>query len=78
MELTLGEKPHFSTMFSTIYQPSLIVENIILKCKMFFATQKWCFQLLSKIVDNVESTLQHNWKQCTHVNLWVNVEVTTF
>jgi len=78
MELTLREISHFSTMFSTTYQPSFIVENIIFNCKMFFATQKWCFQLLSKIVENVELTLQHNWKQCTCVNLWVNVEVTTF
>jgi hypothetical protein len=78
MELTLGEKPHFSSMFSTTYQPSFIVENIIFNCKMFFATQKWRFQLLSKIVNNVGLTLQHNWKQCTRVNLWVNVEVKTF
>jgi hypothetical protein len=44
----LGEKPHFSTTF----QLSFIVENIIFNCKMFFATQKWFYQLISKIVNN--------------------------
>jgi len=37
---TLGEKSHFSTMFSTISQLSFIVENITFNCKMFFAIQK--------------------------------------
>jgi hypothetical protein len=57
---TLGEKLHFSTMFSTISQLSFIVENITFNYKMFFATQKRCCQLISKIVDNVELTLQHS------------------
>jgi hypothetical protein len=65
-------------MFSTIFQLSFIIENITFNYKMFFTTQKWRCQLISKIGNNVESILQHNWKQCTHVNLWVNVEVTTF
>jgi hypothetical protein len=38
--MSLGEKPHFSTMFSTTSQLSFIVENITFNCKMFFATQK--------------------------------------
>jgi hypothetical protein len=71
---TLRENP----MFSTTYQLSFIVENITFNCKMFFAIQKWHCQLVSKIVDNVESTLQHSWKQHTCVNFWVSVEVTTF
>jgi hypothetical protein len=37
----LGEKPHFSTMFSTNFQLSFIVENIVFNYKMLFATQKW-------------------------------------
>ncbi len=61
-------------MFSIISQLSFIVENIIFNCKMFFATQKWHCQLISKIINNVESTLQHSWKQHTRLNLWVNVE----
>jgi hypothetical protein len=73
----LGGKPHFSTMFSITSQLSFIVENITFNCKMSFAIQKWHCELISKIVDNVESTLQHSWKQRTRVNLWVTVEVTT-
>jgi len=38
--LTLEEKLHFLTMFSTTFQLSFIVENIIFNYKMFFATQK--------------------------------------
>ncbi len=38
--ISLGEKPHFSTMFSTTYQLSFIVENITFNCKMFFATKQ--------------------------------------
>jgi hypothetical protein len=74
----LGEKPHFSTMFLTISQLPFIVEKITFNYNFFFVTQKWCCQLISKIVDNVESTLQHSWKQRTCVNLWVHVEVITF
>jgi hypothetical protein len=70
--ISLGEKPHFSTCFhSTTFQLSFVFENIIFNYKMFFATQKWCCQLISKIVDNVESTLQHSWKRHTCVNLWL-------
>jgi hypothetical protein len=36
----LGEKPHFSTLFSIISQLSFTVENITFNYKMFFATQK--------------------------------------
>jgi hypothetical protein len=49
----LGEKPHFSTIF----QPSFIVEKITFNYKLFFVIQKWSCQLISKIVDNVESTM---------------------
>ncbi len=35
-----GEKPDFSTMFSTTFQLPFIVENITFNFKMFFATQK--------------------------------------
>ncbi len=41
--------------------------------KNVFATRKWHGQLIFKIVNDFESTLHHNWKQRTHVNLWVNV-----
>jgi hypothetical protein len=78
LQHSLREKPQFSITISTTFQLSFIVENINFNCKMFFVIQKWCCQLISKIVDNVESTLQHSWKQHTHVNLWVNVKVTTF
>jgi hypothetical protein len=37
--LTLEEKPHFSTMFSTTFQLSFIVENITFNYIFFFATQ---------------------------------------
>jgi hypothetical protein len=40
MMVSLGEKPHFSTMFSTTSQLSFIVENITFNCKTFFTTQK--------------------------------------
>ncbi len=33
---TLGEKPHFSTMFSTTFQLSFRVENITFNCKTSF------------------------------------------
>jgi hypothetical protein len=65
-------------MLSTIFQLSFIVENTTFNYKFVFVTQKLRCQLISKIVDDVESTLQHIKKQHTCVNLWVNVEVTTF
>jgi hypothetical protein len=71
---TLRENP----MFSTTYQLSFIVETITFNCKMFFAIQKWHYQLVSKIVDNVKSPLQHSWKQHTCVNLWVNLRWQNF
>ncbi len=37
--ISLGEKPHFSTMFSTTSQLSFIVESITFNYKMFFAIQ---------------------------------------
>jgi hypothetical protein len=63
MAQPLGEKPHFPTMFSTTSQLSFIVEIITFNYKIFFVIQKWCCQIISKIVDNIESTLQHSWKQ---------------
>jgi hypothetical protein len=55
--MSQGEKPKFSTMFSTTFQFSFIVENITFNYKIFFATQKWHCQLISKIIDNVENNV---------------------
>jgi len=33
-----------------------------------FCNLIWCFQMLTKIVDNVESNPQHIWSPPTHVN----------
>jgi hypothetical protein len=54
--VALGEKSHFSTMFSTTFQLSFIVENITFNCKMFFTIKNWHCQLTSKKVNNVELT----------------------
>jgi hypothetical protein len=46
-----------------------------IKC---FLNSKWCFQLPTKIVDNVESNPQHNWNLPSRVKFSTNIEVTRF
>jgi hypothetical protein len=48
---SLGEKSGFQLWFQLNFE----AKNVISNYEMFFFNLKWCFQLLTKIVDNVES-----------------------